>query len=322
MKLKARSFFNRFILILPIILLLANLAVHQLIPDKQKSVPNTGYYSVFIAFTLIYAILLFTPKVKEFVRAKITYLAPLFSAVAAVLLVWDIITLKMNLLILPYFPGFAKIIYSAFVQDWQVLGGSLLASLRLMSLGFVLGTLAGLATGILIGWSRRGNYWLGPVIKILGPIPATTWIPIAMTVFPSSFYARVFLVVLAVWFPVTVLTSSGIANVSNSYFEVAKTLGASKRYMIFHVAIPAASPMIFLSLYAAIGTAFATLLGAEVVGAKSGLGWYIAWHSGWAEYAKVYGALFVIAVMASVLIYVLFQAKDRMMVWQKGLIKW
>ena len=58
---------------------------------------------------------------------------------------------------------------------------------------------------------------------------------------------------MAVWFPVTMLTSSGIANVPVSYLDVARTLGAGRRYLIFRVAIPAAMPSIFLGLFMGLG---------------------------------------------------------------------
>jgi NitT/TauT family transport system permease protein len=185
-----------------------------------------------------------------------------------------------------------------------------------------MGVVVGLVTGIYIGWSQRGNYWIGPVIKIIGPIPATAWIPIAMVVFPTSFWASVFLITLAVWFPVTVMTSSGIANVQKSYFEVARTLGATRKYLIFKVALPASSPTIFVGLFMGLGAAFLTLIAAEMLGVKAGLGWYITWAQGWAEYSKVYASLIVIALLFFGIITLLFKIKDHFLVWQKGLLKW
>ena len=143
-----------------------------------------------------------------------------------------------------------------------------------------------------------------------------------MTAFPTSFVASIFLIVLAVWFPVTVMTSNGIANVPNAYFEVARTLGAGRRYLIFKVAVPAAIPMIFIGLFMGIGMSFITLVVSEMLGVKAGLGWYINWTQGWGEYGKVWGALVVIALVFSSLISLLFKLKDRILIWQKGLIKW
>src|SRR5437660_9853010 len=120
------------------------------------------------------------------------------------------------------------------------------------------------------------------VLKVVGPIPATAWIPLAMVVSPSSMVSAVGLIALAVWFPVTMLTASGISNTRASYLDVARTLGASRGYLIFRVAITAAMPTIFIGLFMGLGSSFLTLLVAESTGVRSGLGWYIDWAQGWA----------------------------------------
>lgn len=82
-------------------------------------------------------------------------------------------------------------------------------------------------------------------MKFIGPIPPTSWSPLVLSLLATSYDAAVFMVALAVWFPVTLMTSSGIQNVNNSYFEVAETLGVAKAKTIFKVAVPAAMPSIF-----------------------------------------------------------------------------
>ncbi|RYD72058.1 MAG: ABC transporter permease subunit, partial [Verrucomicrobiaceae bacterium] len=126
----------------------------------------------------------------------------------------------------------------------------------------------------------------------------------------------------AVWFPVTMLTASGISNTRASYLDVARTLGASRNFLIFRVAIPAAMPNIFIGLFMGLGSAFLTLVVAETVGVKSGLGWYLSWAKEWAEYGKVYAALVIMAVFFSTIMTALFRLRDHILVWQKGTIKW
>jgi NitT/TauT family transport system permease protein len=162
-----------------------------------------------------------------------------------------------------------------------------------------------------------------PILKIVGPIPATAWIPLTMVVFskmPSM--SAAILVALAVWFPVTMLTASGISNTRASYLDVARTLGAGRLYLIFRVAIPAAMPNIFIGLFMGLGASFLTLVVAEQVGVKSGLGWYIDWARTNGEYGKVYAALIIMSVFFSTIMTVLFKIRDYVLVWQKGVIKW
>ena len=99
-------------------------------------------------------------------------------------------------------------------------------------------------------------------------------------------------------------------------------MGAGRKYLIMRVAVPAAGPMIFIGLYAGLCLAFTTLIGAEMLGVRAGLGWYISWHQGWADYGRVYACLLILGILASTLIYLIFRVKDRLLVWQKGLIKW
>ena len=211
---------------------------------------------------------------------------------------------------------------TSLVNDRAVLFDSTWHSLILLLGGYTLGVVVGLVSGICIGWFPHARYWGMPVLKIVGPIPATAWIPLAMVLSPSAMFSAIGLIALAVWFPVTMLTASGLSNTRASYLDVARTLGAGRVYLIFHVAIPAAMPSIFIGLFMGLGASFLTLVVAETVGVKSGLGWYVSWAQGWAEYGKVYAALLIMAAFFSTIMTALFKVRDRVLVWQKGVIKW
>ncbi len=118
------------------------------------------------------------------------------------------------------------------------------------------------------------------------------------------------------------LTASGIANVPVSYLDVARTLGARRSYLIFRVAIPSALPTIFVGVFMGLLVSFLTLCVAETVGVKNGLGYYVKWQQGYAEYGKVFGALVIMGVFFSGLLTLLFKVRDWVLVWQKGVIQW
>jgi NitT/TauT family transport system permease protein len=246
---------------------------------------------------------------------------PILAATALLLCFWEIITSGLRLLPLPYFPSPAKVLQSL-ISDRALLFDSTWHSLILLISGYALGVVAGLISGICIGWSSPIRYWGMPVLKVVGPIPATAWIPLAMVVSPSAVVSAAALIALAVWFPVTMLTASGISNTRASYLDVARTLGAGRGYLIFRVAVPAAIPNIFIGLFMGLGASFLTLVVAETVGVKSGLGWYVSWAQGWAEYGKVFAALVIMAAFFSTIMTMLFKVRDRVLVWQKGVIKW
>ncbi|WP_438346284.1 ABC transporter permease [Methylorubrum populi] len=253
--------------------------------------------------------------------AALAHWTPWLTLAALALLAWELVTAKFALLPMPFFPP-PQAILEVFWEDWPKLGGSILASLKLLAGGYLIGAGLGFGLGVAIGWSKAVGYWAHPVLRFVGPLPATAWLPLAFFVFPSSWSASTFLIALATGFPVTVLTWSGVAGVNKAYFDVARTLGASPGFLILRVAVPAALPHVFVGLFMGLGGSFAVLVVAEMLGVKSGLGWYLQWAQGWAAYANMYAALIVMALMCSGLITLLFRLRDRVLSWQKGLVQW
>jgi NitT/TauT family transport system permease protein len=297
------------------------LGVHRFLPNNEPA-PDARLYAGFLVWLLGASVVAFALQtVWPRLRLWLEHMSPIFAAALLSLAVWELITGVLRLLPLPYFPSPASVLQSM-VSDRGLLFDSTWHSLILLLSGYALGAAVALFTGVCIGWSPRVRYWGMPLLKIIGPIPATAWIPLAMVLSPSSLLSAVGLIALAVWFPVTMLTASGISNTRASYLDVARTLGAGRAYLIFRVAIPAALPSIFIGLFMGLGTSFLTLVVAETVGVKSGLGWYVSWAQGWAEYGKVFAALIIMAAFFSSIMTVLFKVRDRVLVWQKGTIKW
>jgi NitT/TauT family transport system permease protein len=248
-------------------------------------------------------------------------LGPWLLALAVYFAVWELVTAKFSLLPRPFFAAPQSII-EVFTDDWPRLGDSVLHSLLLLAPGYAIGAVSGFMLGVAVGWSRAVGYWVHPVLRLIGPLPATAWLPIAFFAFPSSTSASTFLIALASGFPVAVLTWSGVAAVSGAYYDVARTMGASPWFLVRKVAVPAAMPSVFVGLFMGLGASFAVLVVAEMLGVKSGLGWYMQWAQGWAAYANMYAALLVMALMCSSLIALLFRVRDHLLSWQKGLVRW
>ena len=83
---------------------------------------------------------------------------------------------------------------------------------------------------------------------------------------PTSGGASTFLIAVATGFPVKVLTWSGVAGAHTTYYDVARTLGVSPRFLALKVTIPAALPHVFVGLFMGLGSSFAVLVVAEMLG--------------------------------------------------------
>jgi len=294
-------------------------------PNKEIGFSDWAYTQEFAWLCALAALLLLTLALLagNFDRtvAWLRPAGPWLIALPAALALWQVLTAKLGVLPPPFFAP-PQSLLEVYLDDTDRLLTSVLHSLRLLVIGIALGALTGFVLGVWIGWSRIAGYWVHPLLRFLGPVPASALLPLAFFFAPSSFSAAIFLIALATFFPVAVLTWSGVANVNKSYYDVARTLGASEWFLVLRVAIPAALPQVFVGIFMGLGAAFSVLITAEMMGVKAGLGWYLQWAQGWAAYANMYGALLVMAVLCSGLITLLFAVRDRVLTWQKGTVKW
>lgn len=241
-KSKFQLWLDLIILLLPFLGGVIAILEYTRLPDNSMN-RNPGVYLVFllllVAAYAVYCIIsvVILQRGNRDVIDKTRYRAPLFTALFLLLAVYDYLTLKTGFLTQPFVPCLNFVINAAWSDRTMILDCTL-HTLWLLFLGYFIGVTLGLITGITCGYSKRCRYWVDPIIKFLGPIPTSTWIPIMMVVASSLFGGAVFIIALGSWFAVTVASMTGISNVDQDYFEAARTLGASSRQLIFRVAIP------------------------------------------------------------------------------------
>ena len=318
-----RRAFDRVLTFLPLLLAVAHIAEYKLMPNFPKYAANKIAYPVSDTYTFFLEILAFALLVylvwsffSEKIYEKLVHSAPLYCVITIILTLYDIATLKTGTLQLPYFPWADRILL-AIIEDRRMLLDCIRNSLVLLFTGYLSGVAAGLFCGVGAGWSKKIRYWIMPLLKLLGPIPSTTWISIILVVASSLFAGSVFMIALGVWYPVTMAALNGVANVNRSNFEVARTFGANRFELVFKVAIPAAMPSIFNGLTQGMGIACTALMVAEMLGVESGLGWYINWQRGWAEFAKMYAAVIIICLTFTAVNLVLTLIKKRALRWKE-----
>lgn len=320
-----RKFFDWVITILPAVCGGVAMLEYWIIPNaysNDRPYTYVGFLAFFIGLYLLYFIFAVIKKVRgdKSVLDTLRYRAPLLAALFLLLAGYDYLTLKTGILTQPFIPCLNYVLNIAWI-DKAYLIECTLHTLRLLFLGYFLGVALGLVTGITCGYSDKVKYWINPILKFLGPIPTPTWIPIIMVVASSLFKGAVFIIALGSWFAVTVASMTGIANVDRSYFEAARTLGATNRQLVFRVAIPYAMPSILQGCTQAMSSACVAITVAEMMGVKAGLGWYMNWAKSWAAYDKMFAALFVICIIFTIVTKVLDLVKRRVLRWQIGVVK-
>lgn len=153
--------------------------------------------------------------------------------------------------------------------------GHILWSLARVLVGLVLGSASGIVVGILMGWFKPVSALVRPLFEILRPIPPIAWIPLSIVWFGLGEASKYFLIFYAAFCAVTMNAYSGVRQVDPELIGASRMLGANSRQVFFTIVLPSCVPQIFAGLQIAVGTAWATVVAAEMVRSSEGVGWVI-----------------------------------------------
>ncbi|MFV3129045.1 aliphatic sulfonate ABC transporter permease SsuC [Niveispirillum sp. KHB5.9] len=138
--------------------------------------------------------------------------------------------------------------------------------------GLLIGGGIGFALGLLTGLSRLGERLLDPTLQMVRNVPHLALIPMVIIWFGIEEEARLFLVALGVFFPIYLNTLHGIRNVDPQLIEMGRVYGMRPGRLFRRVILPGALPSILVGLRYALGIMWLTLIVAETIAAKSGIG--------------------------------------------------
>jgi sulfonate transport system permease protein len=133
------------------------------------------------------------------------------------------------------------------------------------SIGFVLG----LANGL---WTPAERL-LDSSVQMLRNVPHLALIPLVIIWFGIEEQAKIFLVALGTFFPIYLNTFYGVRNVDRGLIEMARVYDMSHWQLLTRVLLPGALPSILVGLRFALGTMWLTLIVAETIAAKGGIGY-------------------------------------------------
>lgn len=145
------------------------------------------------------------------------------------------------------------------------------STLRVLS-GLALGFVISVAVGAAVRYAPLFGKLVMPMVLLLAPVSPVAWMPVALFIFGIGNAPAIFLVVIALFFIMTLATVSMIDSVNPTYLHVARIMGATRRQILFQVILPAILPGLFLILRLNLFAAWMIVLIAELVGVGSGLG--------------------------------------------------
>ncbi len=151
----------------------------------------------------------------------------------------------------------------------------ILISLRRMLIPYAVGGVCGVVIGILMGWYKVADSIFMPYIQMLRPIPPIAWIPLSIIWFGFGEGSKYFLIFLACFFTIALTTYNGVHSVDDTLIRAARMLGAKDSQLFTTIVLPTTVPYIFSGLQVALGSAWATIVAAEMIRSSEGVGWLI-----------------------------------------------
>ncbi|WP_457555528.1 ABC transporter permease [Candidatus Pyrohabitans sp.] len=253
-----------------------------------------------------------------------------YAVILAFIILWELVA-SMGIFppyILPKFSTVMKSLFSSlYVENPQTgfpFSGDLIPhtlwSIWRVLVGWGLGILLAVPLGVIMGWSKNMEAVLNPLIEAVRPIPPLAWIPLAVIWFGLGFTSTVFIVFLGAFFPILLNTIHGVKSVDKTAIEFAQTLGASQRQILYKVVLPSALPSIFTGMRIGMGIAWMTVVAAEMIAAKYGLGYMIWFARHQFDTALIIGGMITIGVVSISMVTLMMKLEDRLFKWRKGMV--
>nr|WP_199340404.1 ABC transporter permease [Mycobacteroides chelonae] len=183
-------------------------------------------------------------------------------------------------------------------------------------LGFLIGTVAGVTLGVLLGRSRYWSEVLAPFIKALNAVPRIVLASLFIIWFGLGLSSKVATVVVLVFFAVFFNAFTGAREVDGNVINNARILGASPSRILTSIVLPSATSWILSSLHTAFGFALIGAVVGEYAGASKGLGLLISNAQGTFDSAGIYAGMIIITVVALLAEWLIGIAESRLLKWR------
>lgn len=291
---------------LPTILWLI-LVILMVIPGKREGGACTVF---FLTVLCMEAIWVYHCLRKE----RPTAVHDILSLLFVFLILWEMVTTKLDMAHRVLVPP-PEAVFQVFYTQRRLMGKGILSSMELLAGGMTLGLSLGMVLGIAVGWIPRLNQMFFPIARVISPIPPIIYTPYIVALMPTFRSASVTVVVLGIFWPSFMNTILRVTGMEQKLLDSARALCPNTWTMAVQILFPYVWPGIIRNLRVTLSTSFLILTMAEMMGASSGLGYFIKNYSDYANYTNVVAGIILVGLVVSVL-------NGGISLLEKKLIKW
>ena len=242
------------------------------------------------------------------------------ATVIMLLALWYIVT-KFRLVSPMFLPEPQKV-WAAFISIctegyksyafWEHLS----ASLERIGLAFGLATLVAVPLGLASGYIPWIKAIMEPVVEFIRPLPPLAYYTLLVLWMGIDNESKVMLLFIACFMPIYIACATAVLRVSQNYLRNAAVLGANRFQIFFRIIFPSALPDIFLSMRTALGFGYTTLVAAEMVAARSGIGWMVLDASNYLKSEVVFVGIIIMSMTGLLLDQFIRMLKNICIPWE------
>lgn len=236
------------------------------------------------------------------------------TIVLGFLLIWDVMTKHLDRTNPVLIPTPENVFYVFFSHGPMMLKG-VFSSLELLLTGFTVSLVFGVALGLVIGWIPRLREMLSPVVRVLAPIPSVIYTPYIVALMPTFRSASAMVIILGLFFPTLLQMINRVHGMDRRIINSARSMGAGNGTMIFKVLLPFMIPGVISGLRVSLSTSIMILTLAEMMGATTGMGYFIKNYADFANYTNVIAGIILVGIVVTILNYVVTLLGTKIVKW-------
>lgn len=274
--------------------LLVALVVLVLLPGRRTTPSNVPFL---VAILLTETMYLWALTRKDANQAAYSWVVII---VWAFFFIWELFSTQLGTANPVLFPA-PEAVFNVFPTQIAQLAENLIASLQLLAMGALTAIAAGLVLGAIAGWLPGVRSVFAPIARVLAPIPSVVFAPYIILLMPTFRIASATIIFLGIFWPMFLNTIIRVTSMDKRIVEGARMLELSSFEMVKDVILPYLLPGVMNGLNGQLTAAITMLTFAEMLGASSGLGYYIINYTNFANYVNVIAGIIMVALMVTVL---------------------
>ncbi len=236
------------------------------------------------------------------------------ASVNIFLFIWELLVSRLNVLPYIFIPA-PENVFEIFISDRKTIFIGFLNSMELILAGLFLSVISSVILGTLVGYNKRLTNAIYPIAKALSTVPALIYTPYIVLIMPTFKFASLTVIFLSIFWGSFMGSINNTAFVESKIINSAKVLNLSTPSILFKIIIPFNLPRIINALPIHLSTALMTLTVAEMLGADSGMGFYVRNSLNYANYTKAIAGIIFIGFVVTILNILIQQVKKRLIKW-------